>query len=59
MLYIDLDHINCIHTSLYFIFMVFIIGYVSSIILRPLATSDIRYVSKEHLVLIHIAIIAI
>ena len=35
MLYIDIDHINRIHTSLYFIFMVFIIGYVSSIILRP------------------------
>ena len=59
MLYIDVDHINRIHSSLYFIFIVFIIGYVSSIILRPLATSDIQYVSKEHTVWIHIAIIAI
>jgi hypothetical protein len=40
MLYIDIDHINRIHTSLYFIFIVSIIDCVSSIILETLATSD-------------------
>ena len=56
MLYIDIDHINRIHTSLYFIFIVSIIDCVSSIILEILATSD-TYVSNEHTVWIHIAII--
>ena len=47
MFYIDIDHVNRVHPSLYFIFMIFIIGYVSSIILRPLAASDISYVQKN------------